>query len=154
MEFTKKFLRAKSPCADGFRWFVRNVEDGSGYQDALDTLVGAGRVDDACWLLTQFGPTNEVMRVDALGAEAIVFAGTIEVRGSIDVDTVLQAGRSIRAGGGVRAGRAIVAGEAYGSRAVSTAMARSRPAVMSGPIGASMSRSPFFAAEMSALPGI
>ena len=38
MEFTKKFLRAKSPCADGFRWFSRHVEDGTGYQDALDTL--------------------------------------------------------------------------------------------------------------------
>ena len=50
---TKKFLRAKSPCADGFRWFSRHVEDGSGYQQALDTLVNAGRVGDACWLLSQ-----------------------------------------------------------------------------------------------------
>ena len=49
MEFTKKFLRAKSPCADGFRWFSRHVEDGTGYQEALDTLVNAGRVEDACW---------------------------------------------------------------------------------------------------------
>lgn len=111
MEFTKKFLRAKSPCADGFRWFSRNVEDGTGYQEALDTLVNAGRVEDACWLLAQFGPTSAVLAVDALEAEAIVFAGTVEVRGSIDVATVIQAGRSIRAGGGLRAGRAIVAGE-------------------------------------------
>ena len=111
MEFTKKFLRAKSPCADGFRWFSRHVEDGSGYQEALDTLVNAGRVEDACWLLGQFGPTNAVLEVDALEAEAIVFAGTVEVRGSIDVATVIQAGRSIRAGGGLRAGSAIVAGE-------------------------------------------
>lgn len=103
MEFTKKFLRAKSPCADGFRWFSRHVEDGSGYQEALDTLVNAGRVEDACWLLGQFGPTNAVLEVDALEAEAIVFAGTVEVRGSIDVATVIQAGRSIRAGGGLRA---------------------------------------------------
>jgi hypothetical protein len=111
MEFTKKFLRAKSPCADGFRWFSRHVEDGTGYQEALDTLVNAGRVEDACWLLGQFGPTNAVLEVDALEAEAIVFAGTVEVRGSIDVATVIQAGRSIRAGGGLRAGSAIVAGE-------------------------------------------
>ena len=111
MEFTKKFLRAKSPCADGFRWFSRHVEDGTGYQDALDTLVNAGRVDDACWLLTQFGPTNAVLTVDALEAEAIVFAGTVEVRGGIDVATVIQAGRSIRAGGGLRAGGHVVAGE-------------------------------------------
>lgn len=110
MEFTKKFLRAKSPCADGFRWFSRHVEDGSGYQDALDTLVQAGRVDDACWLLGQFGPTNAVLVLDALETEAVVFAGTVEVRGSIDVATVIHAGRSIRAGGGLRAGR-VVAGE-------------------------------------------
>ena len=56
MEFTKQFLRAKSPCANGFRWFVRHVEDGVGYQQALDQLVAAGRVDDALWLLGQFGP--------------------------------------------------------------------------------------------------
>ena len=48
MEFTKKFLRAKNPCADGFRWFSRHVEDGSGYQEALDALVSGGRVGDAC----------------------------------------------------------------------------------------------------------
>jgi len=111
MEFTKKFLRAKSPCADGFRWFSRHVEDGTGYQEALDTLVNAGRVEDACWLLAQFGPTNAVLTVDALEAEAIVFAGTVDVRGAIDVATVMQAGRSIRAGGGLRAGTAVVAGE-------------------------------------------
>ncbi|EER57779.1 conserved hypothetical protein, partial [Acidovorax delafieldii 2AN] len=100
MEFTKKFLRAKNPCADGFRWFSRHVEDGSGYQEALDTLVNAGRVGDACWLLSQFGPTSAVLVLDTLEADAIVFAGTVQVRGSIDVGSVIQAGRSIRAGGG------------------------------------------------------
>lgn len=113
MEFTKTFLRAKSPCADGFRWFVRNIEDGSGYQEALDTLVNAGRVDDACWLLTQFGPTNAVLSVDSLDAQAVVFAGPLEDRGGIDVDTEVQAGRSIQAGGGMHleAGWGIKAGE-------------------------------------------
>ena len=110
MEFTKKFLRAKSPCADGFRWFSRHVEDGSGYQQALDTLVSAGRVGDACWLLSQFGPTSEVLSVDRLEADAIVFAGTLEVRGNVDVSGVLQVGRSLRAGGGLRAGESIVVG--------------------------------------------
>ena len=81
-----------------------------GYQEALDTLVDASRVDDACWLLTQFGPTNAVLTVDALEAEAIVFAGTVEVRGGIDVDDGHPAGRSIPRGRGcVRA--AMVAGE-------------------------------------------
>ena len=110
MEFTKQFLRAKNPCADGFRWFSRHVQDGSGYQEALDTLVQAGRVDDACWLLTQFGPTQEVLTLDALGADAIVFAGTLEVRGNIEADTVVRVGGDIRAGSGLRAGGAVTAG--------------------------------------------
>src|SRR5574337_871855 len=111
MEFTKQFLRAKSPCANGFRWFVRHIEDGVGYQQALDQLVAAGRVDDALWLLGQFGPTNAVLSVDSLEAEAVVFAGTVQVRGGIEVDGVIHAGRSIHAGGGIRAGGTIVAGE-------------------------------------------
>ena len=111
MEFTKQFLRAKSPCANGFRWFVRHVEDGVGYQQALDQLVAAGRVDDALWLLGQFGPSNAVLHLDSLEAEALVFAGTVQVRGGIEVDGVIHVGRSLHAGGGIRAGRAIVAGE-------------------------------------------
>ena len=111
MEFTKRFLRAKNPCANGFRWFVRHVEDGASYQEALDTLVQAGRVEDACWLLTQFGPTDAVLTVDAIEAEAIVFSGTLEVRGHIEVSTVVRAGRMIRAGGGIRAGEQIIAGD-------------------------------------------
>src|SRR5687768_15159372 len=98
MDLTKSLIRAKSPCAAGFRWFVRHHEDRGDYQELLDSLVAAGRIDDACWLLSQFGPTNAVLSVDAIEAQAVVFAGTIEVRGSIEVDTVLRAGRSIRCG--------------------------------------------------------
>ena len=43
MEFTKKFLRAKSPCADGFRWFSRNVEDGTGYQGSSQKTENKAR---------------------------------------------------------------------------------------------------------------
>ena len=68
MEFTKQFLRAKSPCAMGFRWFVRNIEDGEWYQQSLDTFVEAGRVDDACWMMAQFVPTNDVMDLEHLDA--------------------------------------------------------------------------------------
>lgn len=110
MEFTRQFLRAKNPCANGFRWFTRNVQDGSGYQDALDTLVQAGRVEDACWLLAQFGPTQEVLTLDAIEADAIVFAGSLQVRGNIDADTVVHTGGSIRAGGGLRVGGPITCG--------------------------------------------
>ena len=48
MEFTKTFFRANRPCADGIRWFRRHVEDGTGYQETLDTMVNAGRAEDAC----------------------------------------------------------------------------------------------------------
>ena len=47
MELSQNFLRAKSPCAAGFRWFVRNRHDGNDYQRVLDALVGDGRVEDA-----------------------------------------------------------------------------------------------------------
>ena len=115
MEFTKRFLRAKSPCADGFRWFSRNVQDGAGYQQALDTLVAAGRVDDACWLLDQFGPTNEVLTLDTLDAEALVFAGTLVVRGAIAADR-LRVGRALRAGAGLRIDGAPATGTGTDSR--------------------------------------
>ena len=111
MELDKDFVRAKRPCASGFRWFARNRPAGSDYQQHLDALVAAGRVSDACWLLEQFGPVDIVLELDSIDAEAIVFAGTIRVRGGIDVDTVVHAGRSIEAGGGIRAGGELRAGE-------------------------------------------
>ena len=78
MDLTTKFVRSKSPCAMGYRWLVRNHQQGGDYQQVLDSMVEAGRVDDACWMLEQFGPTNAVLRVDAIEAEAVVFACTIE----------------------------------------------------------------------------
>ena len=44
MTLTRTFLRGKSPCADGFRWFVRHHHEGDDYQSVLDGLVRAGRV--------------------------------------------------------------------------------------------------------------
>lgn len=111
MDFTKSFIKSKNPCADGFRWYLRHHQSGSDYQQVLDGLVAAGRVDDACWLLDKVGPANTVLRVDHLECDALVFAGTVEVRGGIDVDTVLRAGGSIRAGGALRAGGKVLAGE-------------------------------------------
>ena len=105
MDFTKKFVKAKSPCADGFRWFVRHYKDGGNYQELLDALVADGRVNDACWLLDQFGPTDDVREVDAVEATAAVFAGTLHVRGNIDVDSLVRTGRSLIVGGGIRAGQ-------------------------------------------------
>ena len=111
MDMTKKFIKSKRPCAEGFRWFLRTHQDGGDYQALLDGLVKDDRIDDACWLLAQFGPTDAVLTVDAIDAKAIVFAGSIEVKGNIEVDTLIRAGRSISAGGGIRAGTSIVAGE-------------------------------------------
>ena len=110
MELTKRFLRAKNPCANGFRWFVRHIEDGVSYQQALDTLVQAGRVDDACWLLQQFGPTDEVLELEHLEADAIVFAGSLYIRKHIEVGTLLRTGQHLRAGGSVRVGQQLHAG--------------------------------------------
>lgn len=111
MQLTKKFVKAKNPCAGGYKWFLRDHNGQGDYQAVLDALVADGRVGDACWLLDQFGPTDAVLRLDTLDANAIVFAGTLEVRMGINVDTVVRAGRGIVTGGGIRAGESIVAGE-------------------------------------------
>src|SRR5690606_888135 len=54
MQLTKKFVKAKNPCAAGYRWFIRNQQGQGDYQALLDALVADGRIDDACWLLDQF----------------------------------------------------------------------------------------------------
>lgn len=110
MDITKAFIKAKQPCADGFRWYVRNARQDSSYQELLDALVADGRVNDACWLLDQFGPTDAVLALDHVNAEALVFAGTLRVRGGIEAGSLVRAGRDIHAGGGITCGGDIVAG--------------------------------------------
>ena len=63
MELTQNFLRGKNPCAMGYRWFVRNNLAGGDYQAAMDTQVAAGRVEDARWLLENFGSTHSVLEL-------------------------------------------------------------------------------------------
>jgi predicted acyltransferase (DUF342 family) len=111
MQLTKKFVKAKNPCTSGYRWFLRDQNGQGDYQEILDALVADNRIDDACWLLDQFGPTDAVLTVDFIDANAIVFAGTLVVRQGINVDTVARAGRWIRTAGGIKAGTDIVAGE-------------------------------------------
>ncbi|OYD47772.1 polymer-forming cytoskeletal protein [Acidovorax kalamii] len=110
-DITRHFIRAKRPCADGYRWYLRRQEGASNYQALLDDLVREGRVDDACWMLDQFGPTNDVLEVDHLETDALVFAGNVHCRGSADVDGVLRTGRSLRVQGGLRVGGALRVGE-------------------------------------------
>lgn len=111
MDISRQFVRQKNPCTDGFRWFMRHFQEGSDYQPLLDALVAAGRVSDACWLMDQFGPTKAVLEVDALEAEAVVFAGSLLVHGPIEVDSVLRIGGSLRAESGIRVGRRLQVGE-------------------------------------------
>ena len=118
IDFTTAFIRSKGPCAAGLRWYLRHHDQGGSYQQVLDSLVEAGRVDDACWLMDQLGPTTSLLQVDELVGEAVVFAGTIEARRGIDVGTVVRAGRAIRSGASVCAGSAIVAGTDLRARGV------------------------------------
>ena len=108
MVLTRSFVRAKRPCTDGFRWFVRQFDEGGNYQELLDTMVAAGRVGDACWLLEQFGPTGELRVVDEIGADALVFAGTLHVRGNVDVEGKLHVGGDLRIEGGLRSTMALL----------------------------------------------
>lgn len=95
MELTQRFVKAKRPCADGYRWFLRHQRDGADYQTLLDALVQEGRIDDACWLLDQFGATDTVLEVDNLDADAVVFAGKIVAHGSILVGSMLRSGGGV-----------------------------------------------------------
>lgn len=110
MELTQNFLRGKNPCAMGYRWFVRNNLAGGDYQTAMDTQVAAGRVEDARWLLENFGSTNSVLELEHLEADNFVYAGTLIVHGDVRVPGQLLVGRSLQAGGGIRAGK-LEAGE-------------------------------------------
>ena len=104
MELTQTFLRGKNPCAAGYRWFVRNDLSGKDYQSAMDTQVRAGRVEDARWLLENFGATHSVLELDHLEAEHFVYAGTLIVHGDVRVPGQLLVGRSLKVGAGIRAG--------------------------------------------------
>jgi hypothetical protein len=109
MQLTKNFVKAKNPCTSGYRWFLRDRNGQGDYQEILDALVADNRIDDACWLLDQFGPTDLVLTADCIEADAVVFSGTIKVRRDIHVQSVLRAGRAIHAGAGIRAGGDIAA---------------------------------------------
>ena len=114
MEISKSALRAKGSCASGFRWFARRFNSATEYQQVLDALVDDGRVDDACWLMDQFGPTHAVRVLDTVSAPALVFAGSLHVRQHVEAESLVRVGGSLRAGGGIRAGngagQAIVVG--------------------------------------------
>lgn len=102
IDVTRDFIRTKRPCSDGYRWYLRRKEAVSDYQSLLDDLVAEGRIADACWLLDHLGPTDDVLSIDALSADAFVYAGTVQCHGSAETSGLLRVGRSLTAGGGVR----------------------------------------------------
>lgn len=104
MALTQHFLRAKRPCASGFRWFVRNQHCGNDYQRVLDALVHDGRIEDARWLMGQFGTTDQVLEVEHLEASALVYAGSITVHGEVRVPGMLCIGGALKAGAGIHTG--------------------------------------------------
>lgn len=110
MDLNKQFVKAKNPCADGFRWFLRNFRQGGNYQELLDALVAADRVDDACWLLDQFGPTDTTLELDALEADALVFAGTVRIKSHSTLAGKLRTGGDLVAEGGVHCGAELIVG--------------------------------------------
>lgn len=118
MEFSKDFLKAKSPCASGFRWFIRHQHEGQDYQLLLDNLLRDGRVDDACWLLSQFGATDAELHLEHLEAEALVFAGSVFVAGDVRVAGVLRVGGQLQAGAGIRAARLEAGGDIHSGGAI------------------------------------
>lgn len=118
MELTQNFLRGKNPCAMGYRWFVRNNLAGGDYQAAMDTQVRAGRVEDARWLLQNFGATHTVLEVEHLEADNLVFAGTLIVHGDVRVSGQLLVGRSLQVGAGIRAGQLEVGEDIHSGGAI------------------------------------
>ncbi len=110
MDITREFIRSKKPCTAGYRWYLKRQEDLSGYQQLLDDLVQEGHIADACWLLDQLGPTDDVLTLDALHAEAFVYAGSVVCKGPIEVGTVMRTGASLAVRGGVRVGSQLQVG--------------------------------------------
>lgn len=118
MELTQTFLRGKNPCAAGYRWFVRNGLSGKDYQNAMDTQVRAGRIEDARWLLENFGSTSTVLELDHLEADHFVYAGTLIVHGDVRVPGQLLVGRSLQVGAGIRAGKLEVGEDIHSQGAI------------------------------------
>ena len=104
MDISPDLIRAKRPCAAGYRWYLRSGRHDASYLELMQALVEDGRPGDAVWLLSQFGPTDDVLDVDELYDDTLVFPGTVRVRGNVDVTGTICVGGRLLAGGGVRCG--------------------------------------------------
>ena len=104
MKITKELLREKGACAAGYRDFLKEFPeekypDGVEYQDLLDCCAEKN-FSYGSWLLSEFGRTDDVRRVDGdlITKKSIIFAGRLEVSG------IIKAGEGIKAGCGIEAG--------------------------------------------------
>lgn len=52
--------------------------------------------------------------LDAISADAFVYAGSVQVRGDVEVHAVLRTGGSLRAGGSIRTGNLVSVGDEAG----------------------------------------
>lgn len=52
MFITKELLKEKGACDAGTRWFLERFPDGVDYQELLNELAKANRVDWAQWALS------------------------------------------------------------------------------------------------------
>ena len=117
MKITKELLREKGACAAGYRDFLKEFPeekypDGVEYQDLLDCCAEKN-FSYGSWLLSEFGRTDDVRRVDGdlITKKSIIFAGRLEVSGIIKAGEGIEAGCGIEAGEGIKAGCGIKAGE-------------------------------------------
>ena len=116
MKITKELLREKGACAAGYRDFLKEFPeekypDGVEYQDLLDCCAEKN-FSYGSWLLSEFGRTDDVRRVDGdlITKKSIIFAGRLEVSGIIEAGEGIKAGCGIKAGKGIEAGCCIKAG--------------------------------------------
>lgn len=98
MQITKEILKEKSPCSEGFTWFLKHFPEGGEYQDILDELAKENRADWASWLISKMGSVNTVLEVESIETEAsIFFAGSIVAKGIVKVARWLISGEGIEA---------------------------------------------------------
>ena len=112
MFITLDYLKEKSACGAGQRYFADHFPEGAEYQAVLDVLAKDNQGGYADWLMDNVGKTDAVMEIDGdLEVEGnIFFAGLIKVSGFIKASLRIKAGWGIEAGSGIKAGWGIEAG--------------------------------------------
>lgn len=112
---TRQHLAELGACTEGMAFYDQTYPAGRAeYQDMLDQAVKACHTDYATWLLSQIGPTEDVLNLESINDAGldIVFAGHIKIRFGAILRSLI-CGLSIEAGEGIEAGFDIKAGE-YG----------------------------------------